>query len=64
MCREFGFRSQVLALPMALFVALPLTGIQVNYAGAIATLASAAMMIVLLLIRGGASRLPAALSSM
>ena len=64
MCREFGFRSQVLALPLALFVALPLTGMQVNYAGAIATLASAAMMIALQVIRGGARRLPVALSAM
>ena len=31
LCRELGFRSRVLALPLCLFVALPLTGMQVGW---------------------------------
>ncbi|WP_163852330.1 TRAP transporter permease [Pseudooceanicola aestuarii] len=64
MCREIGFRSHVLALPLVLFVGLPLTGMQVNFAGAIASLASAALMIVLALMRGRGGQLPATLRSL
>lgn len=64
LCRELGFRSRVLALPLCLFVALPLTGMQVNFAGAIATAASAGLMLVLALVRGQATRLPGVLATM
>ena len=58
MCREIGFRSHVLALPLLLFVALPLTGMQVNYAGGLAFLASVALMLGLALLHGKAAALP------
>ena len=64
LCRELGFRSWVLALPLCLFVALPMTGMQVNFAGAIATVSSAALMIGLALVRGQAPRLPGVLATM
>jgi TRAP-type uncharacterized transport system fused permease subunit len=63
LCRELGFRSWVLALPLCLFVALPLTGMQVNFAGAIATIASVALMLVLALARGQAAQLPGVLAA-
>ncbi|MEP1649472.1 MAG: TRAP transporter fused permease subunit [Paracoccaceae bacterium] len=44
MCREIGFRSYVLAVPLVLFVVLPLSGMPVNYAGALATVISFILM--------------------
>ncbi|MCF8482143.1 MAG: TRAP transporter fused permease subunit [Rhodospirillum sp.] len=64
MCREIGFRSSVLALPLVLFIVLPRTGMPVNFAGAIAFLSSAALMLMLALARGKAKTLPAVLKTM
>ena len=64
LCRELEFRSTVLALPLALFVLLPLSGLQVNFAGAIATLLSAGLIVIITVIRGRIRRLPKALRSM
>ncbi|WP_233270639.1 TRAP transporter permease [Chachezhania sediminis] len=58
--REIGFRSYVLALPLVLFVVLPLTGMAVNIAGAIAFLSSMALLLVLAVVTGKAAKLPGA----
>lgn len=58
MSREIGLRSEVLALPLALFIGLPMTGLQVNYAGAIATGLSVLVMLALAIITGKSSQLP------
>lgn len=64
MSREIGLRSEVLALPLALFVGLPMTGMQVNYAGAIATGLSVLLMLVLAVATGKSSRLPNVVKTM
>lgn len=64
MCREIGFHSYVLALPLVLFISLPLTGMQINYAGGIATLSSAGLMLVLAVLRGKAQDLRRVLREM
>ncbi|WP_346795466.1 TRAP transporter fused permease subunit [Halomonas sp. Bachu 37] len=58
LCRELNLPSTLLALPLALFVLLPLTGIQVNFAGAIATLLSAGLIIILAVFQGRVGELP------
>ncbi|UOA33585.1 Sialic acid TRAP transporter permease protein SiaT (plasmid) [Sulfitobacter sp. DSM 110093] len=58
MCREIGFRSYVLAVPLVLFVALPLSGMPVNYAGALATVVSFILMAALALVQKRGSQLP------
>lgn len=57
---ELNLRSTVLALPLGLFIALPLLGIQVNFAGAIATLVSALLIVLLAVFKGRASLVPKA----
>ncbi|WP_421904520.1 TRAP transporter permease [Mameliella sp.] len=64
LCREIGFQSRVLALPLVLFVALPMSGLQVNYAGAIAFVTSAVMMLGLAVLRGQAPALPRVLRTL
>lgn len=64
MNREIGLPSYVLALPLSLFVVLPLTGMQVNYAGAIASVTSVVLMLALALAQGKGDNLPSVLRSM
>ncbi|WP_319497595.1 TRAP transporter fused permease subunit [uncultured Cohaesibacter sp.] len=64
LCRELEFASVVLALPLVLFVVLPLTGMQVNYAGAIAFLSSIVLMSGLAVVKGKADRVPSVLRVM
>lgn len=58
MNREIGLRSEVLAMPLTLFVGLPMTGMQVNYAGASATGLSVLLMLVLAAVTGKGGHLP------
>ncbi|MAN76020.1 MAG: C4-dicarboxylate ABC transporter permease [Rhizobiales bacterium] len=64
MSREIGLRSEVLALPLILFVVLPWTGMQVNYAGAIATVLSMLAMVALAFLLGKADQLPRVVRTM
>ncbi|MDO6731842.1 TRAP transporter fused permease subunit [Marinovum sp. 2_MG-2023] len=58
MCREIGFRSYVLAVPLVLFVVLPLSGMPVNFAGALATVISFIFMTALALVQRRGAQLP------
>lgn len=58
MCREIGFRSYVLAVPLVLFVVLPLSGMPVNFAGALATVISFIFMTALALVQKRGAQLP------
>ncbi|WP_210165096.1 TRAP transporter permease [Pseudorhizobium marinum] len=62
-CRELGLRSHVLALPLVLFLVLPSTGVQINLAGATATVASMMLMIGVALMGGSTARVPECLRS-
>jgi TRAP transporter 4TM/12TM fusion protein len=64
MCREIGFHSSILALPLALFIVLPRTGMPVNFAGAIAFVSSVTLMLSLALAQGKTKTLPAVLKTM
>jgi TRAP transporter 4TM/12TM fusion protein len=64
MCREIGFRSYVLAVPLMLFVGLPLTGMPINFAGALATVTSVILMTGLALAQKRGSQFPAVLRNM
>lgn len=63
LCRQLDFHSVVLSLPLALFVIPPALGMQVNYAGAIATLSSVVLMVGLAMVWGRADRLGTAFRS-
>jgi TRAP transporter 4TM/12TM fusion protein len=64
LCRSYALESRVLALPLALYLALPAAGIPVNAAGLAATLAGAAFVMALGHRKGGAAATRSALADL